>query len=51
MPITSAEENSVFECYAKFEAVKELLEDDISEDSPSKSEFTNVSTNHSVFKG
>ena len=50
MPITPAEENSVLECYAKFEAVKELLEDDISEDSPSKSEFTNVSTNHPVFK-
>ena len=44
------EEISVLECYAKFEAMKELLEDDINEEIPSQSEFQNVSENYSAFK-
>ena len=45
-----AEKNSVFECFVKFEALKELIEDDINEESPSKTEFLNVTNNHPAFK-
>lgn len=43
---TSVEENNLVESYAKFLALKELLEDDIEETSPSQSEFSNVSAKH-----
>ena len=48
--IASVEEINIVECHAKFVALKELLEDDIEESSPSQSEFINVSANHPVFK-
>ena len=47
---TSSEELYVLETFAKFQALKELLEDDIAEENPSKSEFRNVSSNHPAFK-
>ena len=47
---TSSEELQVLETYAKFEALKELLEDDVSEENPSKTEFKNVTLNHPPFK-
>ena len=49
-PTVSSEELKVIEQYARFEALKELLEDDIGESSPSQAEFTNVSDNHPAFK-
>ena len=49
MPI-SAEENNVIECFAKFEGLKELLEEDILEEQPSSAEFKNVASNHPAFK-
>ena len=47
---TSVEEINVVESFAKFEALKELLEDDISESNPSQYEYKNVSSNHPAFK-
>ena len=49
MPI-STEENNVIECFAKFEGLKELLEEDILEEQPSVAELKNVSSNHPAFK-
>ena len=49
MPVSS-EENNVIECFARFEGLKELLEEDISEDQPSAAEYKNVSSNHPPFK-
>ena len=49
MPISS-EENNVIECFARFEGLKELLEEDIEEENPSPAEFKNVSNNHPAFK-
>ena len=46
----STEENNVIECLAKFEGLKELLEEDISEEQPSAAEFKNVTSNHPAFK-
>ena len=46
----SSEENSVIEHYARFEGVKELLEEDIAEDEPTQAEYSNVSSNHPAFK-
>ena len=47
---TSTEEIKVLETFAKFEALQELLEEDISEESPSNTEFKNVAANHPAFK-
>ena len=47
---TSVEENNVLESHAKFEALRELLEDDVNEESPSQTEYKNVSSNHPAFK-
>ena len=49
MPV-STEENSVIESFARFEGVKELLEEDIAEDQPSAAEISNVASNHPAFK-
>ena len=49
MPV-STEENSVIESFARFEGLKELLEEDIEEDQPSAAEICNVSSNHPAFK-
>ena len=48
--MVSSEENSVIEHYARFEGVKELLEEDIAEEDPSQAEYSNVSSNHPPFK-
>ena len=47
---TSTEEIKVLETFAKFEALQELLEEAISEETPSKTEFKNVSANYPVFE-
>ena len=48
--VVSSEENKLIEQLAKFEGLKELLEDDIEEDTPHQSVFTNVADNHPPFK-
>lgn len=48
--VISSEENSVVEHYARFVGVKELLVEDIEEESPSQAEYSNVSSNHPAFK-
>ena len=47
---TSTEEINVLESYTKFEALRELIEDDIVESNASQYEFKNVSTNHPPYK-
>ena len=48
--VVSSEEKAVLEQLAKFNGLKELLEDDIDETDPDESVFTNVSENHPPFK-
>jgi hypothetical protein len=49
-PPVSSEEISLIDHLAKFEGLKELLEDDIEETNPAQSVFSNVGSNHPPFK-
>ena len=48
--VVSSEENNLIESYARFEGLRELLEEDVAEVSPSDAEYSNVSSNHPAFK-
>ena len=48
--VVSSEERTVLEQVAKFNGLKELLEDDMEETDPDESIFTNVAENHPPFK-
>ena len=50
MPITSSEEIKVIEQNARFEGLRDLLEDDATDDAPTQAEFSNVTDNHPAFK-
>ena len=50
MPITSSEEIKVIEQNARFEGLRDLLEDDANEGAPTQAEFSNVTDNHPAFK-
>ena len=48
--VVSSEENHLIEQLAKFEGLKELIQDDLSEEDPTSATFTNVASNHPPFK-
>ena len=48
--VVSSEEIHLIEQLAKFEGLKELIEDDLVEENPTSATFTNVSSNHPPFK-
>ena len=50
MPLTSAEENVLSEQVAKFEALKEMLEDDVECDEPTTTEFINAADHLPKYK-
>ena len=47
---TSSEEIKVIEQNARFEGLRDLLEDDANEEAPTQAEFSNVTDNHPAFK-
>ena len=50
MMVVSSEENALIEQSAKLEALRELLEDDLSQGSPSQATIINIQDNHPAFK-
>ena len=50
MMVVSSEENALIEQSAKLEALRELLEDDLSQGSDSQATIINIQDNHSAFK-
>ena len=48
--VVSSEENNLIESFARFKGLRELLEEDVAEVSPSDAEYSNVSSNHPAFK-
>ena len=48
--VVSVEENNLIEQIAKFEGLKELIEDDLREEDPAMSTYTNIASNHPPFK-
>ena len=48
--VVSVEENNLIEQIAKFEGLKELIEDDLDEEDPPLSTYSNVASNHPPFK-
>ena len=48
--VVSSEEKSVLEQLAKFDGLKELLEDDVAETEPDEDVVQNVAANHPPFK-
>ena len=48
--VVSVEENNLIEQIAKFEGLKELLEDDLNEEEFSLPTYSNISANHPAFK-
>ena len=50
MPLTSSEENQLTEQFAKFEALQEMLEDDVECDSPTGIEYSNAAQHHPLYK-
>ena len=50
MPLTSSEENQLSEQFAKFEALQEMLEDDVEAEYPTQTEFSNAATNLPPYK-
>ena len=48
--VVSSEEKNVLEQLAKFDGLKELLEDDVAETEPDEDVVQNVAANHPPFK-